>query len=858
MNREQWRRVKSVAGAALGEPDATRDEYVASLCQGDDELEREVRSLLSSALLASELFEAPAFSARGATVALDDATRPLSARIGARIGSYRIIREIGRGGMGTVFLVERADDEYRQRVALKIAYDARSPSILERFRDERQILATLDHPNIARLMDGGTTVDGLPYLVMEYVEGVPLDEYCTANRLNLNERLRLFRQICCAVDFAHRSLVVHRDLKPRNILVTDGVPKLLDFGIAKLMDHGALEGPSSGPGSNTGLLLTPAYASPEQVRREPVTTATDVYALGVILYKLLTDRSPYRLESDAAHELATAICEQEPISPSAALREMSTGSAAAVRSPKELQGDLDTIVLKALRKEPERRYLSAQALSDDVQRHLDGQPVKARGDAVTYRLAKFITRHRAAALVAALFLASLLGGMALLVRQSRIAEAQRQRAERRFNDVRRLAGSFLFEFHDAIKSLPGSTRARELVTKRALEYLDGLAGEAADDPTLSAELARAYQKLAEVQGDVREANLGDRPGALTSYRKALALQEPLVAARPLDRSLQADLARTLRGLGDGQVMMREFSSGIGSYRRALSIAETLVAAEPRDRGAQRDLALSHYRLAKALGQLNEHEGVNNALQQAIAILRPLAVDVSDVDSRLALARAQKALGLARAAQGDHKASLALEQEAVRLIEALALADPLNMTIRNEVAMTHWEVGRAHRRLGNLEDALESLRRAETITASMAATDPSNAQARWLQGLQLNFGGVILKDMHREAEAVGLHLKALTLLERVAQADPANESYTYNVANTCQLIGDAYVEMAGHVRSATEKLAAWRDARAWYRRSAAAFDGMRRRGTLTGAVTKDADYVAAGLALCDRALVATAE
>ena len=858
MNREQWQRVKSVAGAALSEPDASRDEYVASLCQGDDELEREVRSLLSSALLASELFEAPAFSAYGATVVLDDATRPLSTRIGARIGSYRIIREIGRGGMGTVFLVERADDEYRQRVALKIAYDARSPSILERFRDERQILATLDHPNIARLMDGGTTVDGLPYLVMEYVEGVPLDEYCTANRLNLNERLRLFRQICGAVDFAHRSLVVHRDLKPRNILVTDGVPKLLDFGIAKLMDHGAQEGPSTGPGSNTGLLLTPAYASPEQVRHEPVTTATDVYALGVILYKLLTDRSPYRLESDAAHELATAICEQEPTSPSAALREMGRGSAAVVRSPKELQGDLDTIVLKALRKEPDRRYLSAQALSDDVQRYLDGQPVKARGDAVTYRLAKFITRHRAAALVAALFLASLLGTMALLVRQSRIAEAQRQRAERRFNDVRRLAGSFLFEFHDAIKYLPGSTRARELVTKRALEYLDGLAGEAADDPTLSAELAHAYQKLAEVQGDVREANLGDRPGALASYRKALALQERLVAARPSDRSLQADLARTLRGLGDVQVMMREFSSGLGSYRRALSISETLVAAEPSDRGAQRDRALSHYRLAKSLSQLNEHEGANNSLQQAIAILTPLAVDVSDVDSRLALARAQKTLGLARAAQGDHKASLALEQEAVRLIEALALADPLNITIRNEVAMTHWEVGRAHRRLGNLEDALGSLRRAETITASMAATDPSNAQARWLQALQLNFAGVVLTDMHRQAEAVGSHLKALALLEGVAESDPTNESYTYNVANTCQLIGDAYVAMARDNRSATGRLRAWRDAREWYRRSAAGFDGMRQRGALTGAVMKDADHVAAGLALCDRALRATAE
>ena len=355
-----------------------------------------------------------------------------------------------------------------------------------------------------------------------------------------------------------------------------------------------------------------------------------------------------------------------------------------------------------------------------------------------------MARHRAAALVAALFLASLLGAMALIIRQSQIAEVQRQRAERRFADVRKLAGSFLFEFHDAIRYLPGSTRARELVTKRALEYLDSLVGESADDPTLSAELARAYQKVADVQGDAREANLGNVAGALASYRKALALQERLVAARPADRSLQRDLARTIRGLGDAQLMMRDVPAALDSYRRALSIAEKLAAAVPGDRDAQRDLALSQHRLAAALGQLDDREGVDNNLQQAIAILKALAVDDSDVDSRHALARSYKALGSLRAAQGDHKESLALAQEALRLNEALAVADPVNMTVRNEVAMSHFEVGRAHLRLGNLEEALESSRRAETITASMAATDASNAQARWLQGLELNFAGVVLR------------------------------------------------------------------------------------------------------------------
>ena len=532
---------------------------------------------------------------------------------------------------------------------------------------------------------------------------------------------------------------------------------------------------------------------------------------------------------------------------------MNASSVTAVRASKELQGDLDTIVLRALRKEPGRRYLSAQALSDDIKRYLDGQPVGARGDAVTYRLSKFMARHRAAALVAALFLVGLLGAMALIIRQSQIAEAQRQRAERRFADVRRLAGSFLFEFHDAIKYLPGSTRARELVTKRALEYLDSLAGEAADDPTLSAELAHAYQKVGDVQGGAREANLGNVAGALASYRKALALQERLAAARPLDRSLQADLARTIRGLGDAQLMMREVPAAIDSLRRAVSIAEKLAAAVPGDRDAQRELAVSQYRLAGALHQFDDHEGFNNSLQQAIAILKALAVDASDVDSRRALARSYKALASLRVNQGDHEESLALAQEALRLNEALALADPVNMTVRNEVAMSHFEVGRAHLRLGNLAEALESARRAQTVTASMAAADPSNAQARWLQGLELNFAGVVLRDMHREAEAAGSHLKALALLEGVARVDPTNESYQYNVANTCQLIGDAYVAMARAHTSADAKVRAWSNARAWYRRSAATFDGMRQRGTLNGAVRSDADAVAAGLALCARAL-----
>jgi serine/threonine protein kinase len=841
MPNERWLRIKQLFDSSVVLPAQDRSAFLANACVDDAALRQEVESLVESSLQSGTFLENPART---------DGSVPRGDLEGRRIGPYEVGPRIGVGGMGEVYRAR--DTRLNRSVAIKVRAGrlAERSDLRAQFAREARAISALNHPRICLLHDVGQH-DSIDFLVMEYVEGEPIDGYCDRRGLSTRERLSLFRTVCEAVHYAHQNLVVHRDLKPGNILVgADGQPKLLDFGIAKLLDAVTTAEASI---ATISPVLTPDYASPEQVRGQTVTTATDVYSLGVVLYELLAGRRPFTVRTASLEDIVRNVCEAEAALPSTALREMNAEATGAVRAPTELQGDLDTIVLKALRKEPERRYLSAQALSDDIRRYLDGKPVSARGDALTYRLAKFITRHRAAALVAALVLASLLGSMALAIRQSRIAESQRQRAERRFADVRKLAGSFLFEFHDAIKHLPGSTRARELVMKRALEYLDSLVGESADDPALSMELARAYQKVADVQGHAREANLGNVAGALASYRKALALQERLVAARPADRSLQKDLARTVRGLGDAQLMMRDVPAALDSFRRTVSIAETLAATAPGDRDAQRDLALSQHRLAAALGQLDDREGANNSLQQAIASLKALAVDNSDVDSRHALARSYKALGALRAAQGDHNESLALAQEALRLNEALALADPVNISVRNEVAMSHFEMGRAHLRLGNLEEALESSRRAETITASMVAADASNAQARWLQGLELNFGGVVLSKMHRQAEAVASHLKAFALLDNVARADPTNESYQYSVANTCQLIGDAHVAMAAENTSAAARTRAWIDARSWYRRSADTFDGMRRRGTLTGAVVSDADRVAAGLARCDHAL-----
>src|SRR5439155_9983423 len=364
-----------------------------------------------------------------------------------------------------------------------------------------------------RLLDGGTTADGVPFVIMEYVDGVPIDRFIVERGLSISERLRLFIQVCAAVHYAHQRLVIHRDLKPGNILVTgDGVPKLLDFGIAKLLGGG--EVPPVDVTVTALRMLTPECASPEQVRGEPVTTASDGYALGVLLYRILADRGPYATAQTTPHAVARAICDEDPRRPSDVVPDPVVA--------RRLRGDLDTIVLKALQKEPARRYASVEQLAQDVRCHLENQPVLAQPDSWRYRAVKFVARHKAAAAAAALVAISLVGGIVATTWQAHVARTQRNLAEQRFNDVRQLTNSFLFEVHDAIERLPGATPARQLVVGKAVEYLDHLAREteAGANVDFERELVAAYIKLGDVQGKLSDINLGQSANALVSYRKA--------------------------------------------------------------------------------------------------------------------------------------------------------------------------------------------------------------------------------------------------------------------------------------------------------------------------------------------------
>jgi eukaryotic-like serine/threonine-protein kinase len=400
MSIEHKRRVLELLDEALEVPSGERTAYLEAHCE-DEATRREVEAMLSTEPH-SEVLGVPAFDVHAADAA-----------IGRRVGSYEIVRLIDRGGMGSVYLAERED--FDQQVALKLLRRGLDldDTLVRRFHNERQILARLDHPNIAKLLDGGTTEDRLPYFVMELVDGVPIDRYCRQQELSIRERLRLFRKVCAAVQFAHQSLVVHRDLKPSNVLITaDGEPKLLDFGIAKLLDDDlAARTLDTAPGHGA---MTPRYASPEQIRLEPVTTASDVYSLGVLLYELLTGRTPYRLASDRSDEVARAVCEQEPDKPSTAVRRQAgESSGETLHDPRKLRqllaGDLDSIVLKALRKRPEMRYGSVEQFSEDIHRYLSGLPVDARDGTGLYRFGKFVRRNRLQLAVISAFLIMAIG-----------------------------------------------------------------------------------------------------------------------------------------------------------------------------------------------------------------------------------------------------------------------------------------------------------------------------------------------------------------------------------------------------------------------------------------------------------------
>ena len=764
---DNWDRIQEIFFTAADLPVSKRASYLDRACNGDAHLRHEVESLLKS----DDRNDSAIAAIVGSEVnALLDDDADLA---GMRMGDYRLLKEIGRGGMGAVYLGERADEHFRKLVAIKVVKRGMdSTEVLARFRHERQILASLEHPYIARLIDGGTTPDGRPFFVMEHVQGQPINAYCRAQNLDIEERLRLFLRVCEAVAYAHRSLVVHRDLKPGNIFVAaEGIPKLLDFGVAKLLD----------PGNDPGLTatsaamgpLTPEYASPEQIRGLPITTAADVYALGAILFELLTGSRAQRIETRTPAEIERVVCQTDTPRPSTV--------ANAAGSLHHLDSDLDNIVLMAMRKEPERRYGSVNQLADDILRYLEGKAILARQDSVVYRARKFVGRNRLALAAAFLIFLSLLGGIILAERQARraesersIAETQRQAAEyeraraeaqrqlaeneraraeaetqvarteqersrRRLAQMLQLANSSLFDVHSAIEKLPGSTEARRQIVTTTLKYLEDLSKDAGQDDELRFMLSASYFKVANVLGYPIQPNLGDTKGALANYEKSLAFLAPLLARNPNHGDYVLQQVQT-------EVNWATLLSYIGEAPRAVEMLRGILP------------------VAKRLPRLCPAE--------TQCLIAESAVDSVLVNTLL---------------HTNSPEALEYSQLQTESLERELKAFPENTEIQAELGTAYSQQAKAFNTQGGLPEAVERFRRAAALKESLLARTPTDVLIR--RGLMITYGNLgaslgspLFLNLGDTAGARKYYGKALAIARDLARVDPNDQLAQYDLAN----------------------------------------------------------------------------
>jgi serine/threonine protein kinase len=524
-NPDRHRRVRAIFDAAMALPADDRLNFVRQQSNGDIGLEAEISRLLGAVENARQggFLEQPAWKRQPGTPPV---------REGMAFGAYRLLRQLGGGGMGAVYLVERSDDVFHKMAALKVIRpECMTGELLRRFQQERRILAELDHPNIARIVDGGTTTDGLPYFVMDYVKGEHIDKYCSTRRFSVDQKLRLFIQVCNAVEYLHAHRIIHRDLKPSNIVVTgNGNVKLLDFGIAKALTD-------SGTGNTkTTRVMTPGYASPEQMTGHGVTTASDVYSLAILLCELLTGSRPFPPEAEPTPALLMGPPVRHPAPPSTMVgtNQMHVSAESPAHLRQRLQGDLDTIILTALRNEPERRYQRAGDFASDLELHLVGRPVFARKDSVTYRASKFVKRNRARIATAVVIL--ILAIWAVWAtwwrageREARQSVAQAKAHQREglkgdtLADLRKVNEAYSTMLARAIEKRPGATPERSNLVVQDEQYLDSVRRTSANDPAVLLEVARGYLTLGDLKGYPKQANLGDRTGALALYEKAQSI-----------------------------------------------------------------------------------------------------------------------------------------------------------------------------------------------------------------------------------------------------------------------------------------------------------------------------------------------
>ena len=870
MTPERWEQIRDVLEKALELAPEQRSAFLDGACSSDPSLRKEVEVLLAQSANVPSGFLQSSAMAEMISAELESIGSIAALEEGQEFAQrFRLIRKLGEGGMGQVWLAEQTFPVRRQ-VALKMIkagmYDE---AVVERFQSERQSLAIMEHPAIAKVFDAGTTPQGQPYFVMEYVPGLPITEYCDRKKLTIRDRLELFIETCEGVQHAHQKAIIHRDLKPANILVVevDGkpVPRIIDFGLAKAVTH-----PIAGDARKTqfgNLVGTPGYMSPEQadVNVQDIDTRSDVYSLGVVLYVLLSGREPFESkqgQKQQPDELLRKLREDEPPRPSTRVTGdcHSPNAIAEARSTEPgqltrvLRGDLDCIAMKALEKDRSRRYGAPSDLAADIRRYLNHEPVLARPASAAYRSGKFVKRHKFALAVASVFALMVLAGAVAIVREAQIARMQEARAERRFNDVRSLSNSLLFDVYDSIQDLPGSTPARRIVADRASHYLDTLSQDSAGSPDLERELATAYQRVGDVQGNPFFANLGDTAGAIQSYRKALRIRLDLAGDHPSAFSDQAALVATYMNLGLALENNLDFAAATDAYRKAYAIATTWAVDRKDDPQAQETLAGVCFSLAILLADQGDVAGSLNYYRKSAAIREAIRGGSqafrNQVQTRLAGVYGYMAGDLS--IQGDPASAIALQSKTHAILAAQVAADPQNSQLREFLLESEYWIAKYSEQKGDYRQAISNYREAFAGYQKLSAADPRDALAMRYLGLCEMGMGNSLSSLGNADQGIQHGRQAVEIFTALASAGRGSTSISVlALAHSQSALGNDFKRLAARPAApASEAIANWRTARYWFQQSLNQLQTLKQRNLLAPYDLSEPDRVAREVANCD--------
>jgi len=792
LSAERWREISPYLDEALSLDDNQRASWLEIFGAKRPDLVEVVRGLLREHLQ----LRREQFLDRGPAPIVEESTLA-----GQTIGAYRFISLIGQGGMGTVWLAERCDGHFERHVAIKFLHlSVATQGGIERFKREGRILAQLTHPNVAELLDAGITPNREPYLVLEYVDGEPIIGYCDRQKLDINDRIRLFLDVLGAVAHAHANLIVHRDLKPSNVMVRkDSCVKLLDFGIAKLLADDGTPAPATLLTLEAGGALTPLFAAPEQISGGKITTATDIYALGLLLYLLLTGHHPLGKGQRSPAEWMKAVVDTDPPRPSQIIRTSDLNDVATRRTTapeklsRQLRGDLDTIIAKALKKNAAERYQSVTAFADDLRRYLKHEPISAHPESLLYRSNKFILRNKLGVAIVAL---TLLGATIALT----TIEREARRAEYRFQQVRKLAHSVLFDLNPQIELLAGSTKAREQLVKTSLEYLDSLSSEAGNDSRLQLELAEAYIKVGDVQGNPNYANLGQPVAALESYAKAIAI------ANKLGNSAEGleTLATAYSDTGTVQAsQMGTRSAGRENLRLAASIADSIpkLTGKPAYR-----LRLLAYGFLGDADKLYDADRAAEPLHRCLEIAREWVQVDPGREPRFLLAVATREWSDILWYRGDLKAARESLLQSAAMFHEVLTEDPNNGDWVREQHVAEEEIGVVsgdpdYFNLRDTESAVEWLQKDVEGYKYLLSADSNDVRARFgLSEALAELGAVYRESDPRRAE--GLYHRSFSLSNSVLQSNPQDSETLYwqsferiGFASDLELLGKHAAAMA---------------------------------------------------------------